>query len=89
MHVYLSQGAVGEERWCNDPPALPAPAPEGQLRSRRRESDLGSPSPSSNGHRALGGRGHKTHTDDPQQDALSPGGFCEWKVILISETYRS
>ena len=29
-NVYMvgEKGAVGEERWCNDPPALPAPAPE-------------------------------------------------------------
>ena len=30
-NVYMvgEKGAVGEERWCNDPPALPAPAPGG------------------------------------------------------------
>ena len=58
------------------PPCRPPP-PRAQLRSRRRESDLGSPSPSSSGHQALGGRGHKSHIDDPSADATVPRGFCE------------
>ena len=40
MHVYLSQGAVGEERWCNDPPALPAPAPEDASQRKISVADL-------------------------------------------------
>ena len=68
---------------------LAAPAPEELNCAVDGGNDSGSPSPSSNGHQALGGRGLKSHTDDPQEDAVGPRGFCEWTVILINETYRS
>ncbi len=34
------EGAVGEERWCNDPPALPAPAPEDASQRKISVADL-------------------------------------------------
>ncbi len=52
-------------------------------------NDSGSPSPSSNGHQALGGCGHKSHTDDPPQRRNCAQGSCEWTSYSSDETYRS
>ena len=83
VHGRSRREGAGGARWCNYPPDPGGPRPRRrQLRSRRRESDLGSPSPSSNGHQALGGRGHKSHTGDPSEDATVPRGFCEWTTAV-------